>query len=101
MSDSVPDLAKRATEHWERLQNNLDSLVRNADKQLKNFQEDAENIFDFENDDEGQEKKEKGNRQELLKPLAQTIKCPSCGSLYPKENKYTFCTKCRAELPVQ
>jgi hypothetical protein len=83
MSDSVPDLAKRATEHWERLQNNLDSLVRNADKQLKNFQEDLEHIFDFENDDEGQEKKEEVSRQSL-KPLAQTVKCPSCGSLYPK-----------------
>jgi hypothetical protein len=101
MSDSGPDLAKQAGERWGTLQNDFDRWVRNADKQLKNFQEDAENIFDFENDDEGQEKKEKGNRQELLKPLAQTIKCPSCGSLYPKENKYTFCTKCRAELPVQ
>jgi hypothetical protein len=101
MSDSGPDLAKQAGERWGTLQNDFDRWVRNADKQLKNFQEDAENIFDFENDDKGQEKKEKENRQELQKPLAQTIKCPSCGSLYPKEKKYTFCTRCRTELPVQ
>ncbi|HKG31919.1 MAG TPA: DUF6519 domain-containing protein, partial [Nitrososphaeraceae archaeon] len=100
MSDSGSDLSKQATEHWETLQNDFDRWVRNTDKQLKNFQEDFEDIFDFENDEERHEKKEIENRQ-LLKPLAQTIKCPNCGNLYPKEKKYTFCTKCRAELPVQ
>ena len=100
MSDSGSDFAKQATEHWETLQNDFDRWVRNADKQLENFQEDFKDIFDFDNDDEGQEKKEKENRQHL-KSLAQTIICPNCGSQYPKEKKYTFCTKCRAELPVQ
>ena len=100
MSDSGPDLAEKAMESYETVQKDFDRWVRNVDKQLKDVHKNFEGIFDFDNDDEGHEKKEKANRQPL-RPLAQTIKCPRCDTPYPKENKYTFCTKCGAELPVQ
>ncbi len=47
MSDSGPDLAKQAKEHWETLQNDFDRWVRNVDKQLEKFQEDFDEIFDL------------------------------------------------------
>jgi hypothetical protein len=100
VSESGGDLAQQAEQHWYTLQEEMDKWVRKSDKQLKTFQKDVEKALYFE-DEEGEEKKKKGESKQLLMPSAQTVKCPSCGHPNPKEKKYAFCTKCGTELPIQ
>jgi rRNA maturation endonuclease Nob1 len=107
LSESGPDLAKVAKEHWDTLQNDFDRWVRNVDKQVKNLQEDLEEALDFE-EEEKEEKKEKGEEKEkeeeeegreFSTPSAQTVNCVQCGRSFPKR-KYTYCTNCGTLLPT-
>ena len=99
LSRAGPDLARQAKEHWEALQNDWDRFARNIDKQVNDFQEDLEEVFDNKEEDENAVAGAVEAR-ELPKPVAQTVNCPSCGQSYPK-GKYTFCTKCRTKLPIE
>jgi Family of unknown function (DUF6519) len=95
LSDSGSDLERQAREHIHTLQNDFDRRVRKFVKQMRNFQEDVEEVFDFD-----EEKKEEQEARDPPKSFAQMINCPNCGQSYPK-GKYTFCTKCSAKLPIE
>lgn len=101
LSSAGPDLALQAKKRMDELQRDWDRFVRRADQQVKDFQENVEKALDIEEDNEEEaEKREKEREGAPVQDFYQEINCPNCGQSFPK-GKYSFCTKCGNELPVE